>query len=211
MGTSTFPIGIKMSKRLNRDDIDKWHDSGIYIPTRHIYIGSAHSDSEMEEGGCDYLMAERAVKNFHILESVNKEPITILFNNIGGDVNHGLAIYDAIRVCESHVTIKVFGHAMSMGSIILQAADERIMSVNASQMIHYGSLGLEKHTKTAYKIVDEFKRIDKWMEKMYLAKMKEKNPHFTLARLQRMLDHDTFLTAKQSVELGLADKVLGEE
>jgi len=200
-----------MSKRLNRDDIDKWHDSGIYIPTRHIYIGSEQSDDDMNESGCDYLMAERAVKNLHVLESLSKEPITILMNNVGGDEYHGFAIYDAIRLCESHVTIKVLGHAMSMGSIILQAADERLMSETSRQMIHYGTWGVHDHAKTTQKWAKEGEKIDKWMEQMYLAKMKEKNPHFTLARLQRMLDHDTFLTAKESVECGLADKVLGEE
>jgi ATP-dependent Clp protease, protease subunit len=200
-----------MSKRLNRDDIDKWHDSGIYIPTRHIYIGSEQSDDDMNESGCDYLMAERAVKNLHVLESLSKEPITILMNNVGGDEYHGFAIYDAIRLCESHVTIKVLGHAMSMGSIILQAADERLMSETSRQMIHYGTWGIHDHAKTTQKWAKEGEKIDKWMEQMYLAKMKEKNPHFTLARLQRMLDHDTFLTAKESVECGLADKVLGEE
>lgn len=198
-----------MSKRLNRDDIDKWHDSGIYIPTRHVFIGSENSD-DSGEGGCDYLMAERAIKNLHVLESINKEPITILMNNIGGDEYHGFAIYDAIGLCESHVTIKVLGHAMSMGSIILQAADERLMASTSRQMIHYGTWGIHDHAKTTQKWAKEGEKIDKWMEQMYLQKIKEKMPHFTLARLQRMLDHDTFLTAKESVEIGLADKILGD-
>ncbi len=197
--------------KLNRDDVDKWHDSGLYIPTRHVYIGSAHSDVDLSEGGCDYLMAEKAIKNLHILESLNKEPITVLMNNIGGDEYHGFAIYDTIRLCESHVTVKVFGHAMSMGSIILQAADERLMAPTSRQMIHYGTWGIHDHAKTTQKWAKEGEKIDKWMEAMYLQKMKEKVPHFTIARLQRMLDHDTFLTAKESVEFGLADKVLGEE
>lgn len=198
-----------MSKKPNRDDIDKWHDSGIYIPTRHIYMGSEHSGDE-GEGGCDYLMAEKAIKNLHILESINKEPITILMNNIGGEEYHGFAIYDAIMLCESHVIIKVLGHAMSMGSIIFQAADERLMAPTSRQMIHYGTWGIHDHAKTAQKWAKEGEKIDKWMEQMYLEKIKEKMLHFTLARLQRMLDHDTFLTAKESVELGLADKILGD-
>lgn len=200
-----------MSRRLNRDDVDKWHDSGIYIPTRHIFMGSEHSDSELGEGGCDYLMVERVIKNLHILESINKEPITILLNNIGGDVYHGFAIYDAVRVCESHITIKVFGHAMSMGSIILQAADERMMAPTSRQMIHYGTECYDGHSKTFQKWAKEGAKVNEWMEQMYLAKIQEKHPTFTLEDLQKMLDHDTFLTAKESVKIGLADKVLGEE
>jgi len=172
-------------------------------------MGSETAD-ENSESGVDSKMAERQIKNLHILETASSDPITIILNNPGGDINHGLAIYDAIKNCKSHVTIKVLGHAMSMGSIILQAADKRIMAPNASQMIHYGSLAVDKEAKTVYKIVEEYKRIDKWVEDMYLAKIKEKNPHYTRARLQRLLNHDTFLTATQSVELGLADKIMSK-
>jgi ATP-dependent Clp protease protease subunit len=198
-----------MSKRLSKDDIDRFHDYSLHLPTRTIYMGSETAD-ENGESGVDSKMAERQIKNLHILDLASADPITIILNNPGGDINHGLAVYDAIRACRNHVKIVVYGHAMSMGSIILQAGDERIMSPNSSQMIHYGSLEVDQHAKTVYKIVDECKRIDKWMEKIYLEKIREKNPLFKLGRLQKLLDHDTFLTAAQSVELGLADKILGE-
>lgn len=202
-----------MSKRLNRDDIDKFHDFGIYVPTRTIYMGSEHvsEPDDFAESGCDAFMAERVVKNLHILDTIAEEQITIIMNNIGGDEYHCFAIFDAIKACRSHITIKVVGHAMSAGSIILQAADERIMTPTSRQMIHYGTWGIHDHAKTTQKWAEEGKKIDKWMEQMYLQRIKEKNPDFRLATLQRRLDHDTFLTARESVEIGLADKVLGEE
>jgi ATP-dependent Clp protease protease subunit len=129
-------------------------------------------------------------------------------NNIGGDEYHGFAIYDAIKNCKSIVTVKVFGHAMSMGSIILQAADERIMSPTSRQMIHYGTWGVHDHAKTAQKWAKEGEKIDTWMENMYLARIQEKNPAFNIKKLKNMLDHDTFLTPEESVELGLCDSIL---
>lgn len=200
-----------MSKRVNRDDIDKFHDADIYVPQRTLYIGSVLNDIEAGESGCDAYMAERAVKNLHILDKLSNEPITILMNNIGGDEYHCFAIYDAIKACKSHITIIVYGHAMSAGSIILQAADERIMTPTSRQMIHYGTWGVHDHAKTTQKWAEEGKKIDSWMEKMYLEKIRQKQPGYKIGRIQRLLDHDTFLTAKESVELGLADKILGEE
>lgn len=199
-----------MPKRVNRDDIDKFHDYGLYLPNRTLYMGSEFVGDD-DESGTDALMAERMVKNLHILDSQNQEEITIIMNNLGGDPMHGLAIYDSIRACRSKVSIKVFGNAMSMGSIILQAADERIMSPNSVQMIHYGYLSLGGHSKTTYKHTDENKRIDAWMERLYLEKIREKVGDFSPQRLKGMLDHDYFLTAEKSVEIGLADKVLGKE
>lgn len=174
-------------------------------------MGSESSADAQAEGngesGTDHVMAEKVIKNLYILETISQDPIMILANNCGGDEYHGLAIYDAIKDCKSQITIKVLGHAMSMGSIILQAADKRIMSQNAIQMIHYGTWGVRDHSKTTQQWAKEGLRIDKWMEKLYLGRIRQKQPHFSLQRLQKMLDHDTFLTAEQSVELGLADEI----
>ena len=196
-----------MSKKFNRDDADKWHDNDIYVPKRSIFIGSVHVTESLEESGCDTSMAERAIKNLYLLESLSEDPITILMNNPGGDEYHMLAIYGAIKSCKSHVTIKVLGHAMSAGSVILQAADERIMDPFSRQMIHYGTWSVDSHSKTFQKWAEEGRKIDSWMENIYLSRIREKHPNYTLAKVKKMLNHDTFLSAEESVALGLADKV----
>ena len=196
--------------RLNRDDVDRFHDYGIYIPKRTIFMGSEEVSIESGESGTDSAMAESTIKNLTILEALSSEPITIIMNNIGGDEYHGLAIYDAIKACKSHVKIIVMGHAMSMGSIILQAADERVMSARSSQMIHYGQWSFDGHAKTGQKWAKEFDRLDSWMEQLYLSRIQERVPEFNIKKLKTMLNHDTFMSAEQSIELGLADSILDE-
>ena len=197
-----------MSKRVNRDDFDKFHDYGLYLPTRTIYVGSESYYEDGNESGCDGHMAERFIKNMHILAAISGDPIIVLANNIGGDEYHGFAMYDAIKTCPNHITVKVMGHAFSMGSIVLQAADVRLMSPTSRQMIHYGTWGCYDHAKTAQKHAQEGLKNDKWMEKMYLSKIQEKNPSFTADELKGMLDHDTYFNAQESVAMGLADGVL---
>lgn len=199
-----------MSKRINKDEVDRFHDYSIYIPKRTLYMGSEEISIEHGESGTDGAMAERIIKNLIILEGMSSEPITIVMNNIGGDEYHGFAVYDAIRACKSRVTISVIGYAMSMGSVILQAADERIMAPTSRQMIHYGKWGVDDHAKNSQKWAEERLKMDGHVEQLYLSKIKEKNPDFTLKRLQKMLNFDTFLSAEESVELGLADKVAGD-
>jgi ATP-dependent Clp endopeptidase proteolytic subunit ClpP len=195
--------------KFTRDDVDKFHDYSLYIPQRTVYMGSEEYSLTEGESGTDGLMAERTIKNLTILEALNQNPITIIMNNIGGDEYHGLAIYDAIKACKSYVTIKVMGHAMSMGSIILQAADSRIMAPNSRQMIHYGQWCFSGHAKTGQKWAKEFDQLDEWMENMYLARIHEKQPQFPIQKLRKLLDHDTFLTPEASILMGLCDKVLG--
>jgi ATP-dependent Clp endopeptidase proteolytic subunit ClpP len=184
-----------------------WHERGIDLPTRTVYLGTESVD-DSGESGVDARLAERVQKNLHVLEAVSHAPITLLLNNVGGDVYHGLAIFDAIREssCEVHAIVR--GHAMSMGSWILQACDRRSMSAHATQMIHCGYDGFVGHSRTFEKWAAEAKRLTQLMESMYLARIREKKPRFSLTDLRELLDHDTFLSAERSVELGLADEVL---
>jgi len=191
--------------RLNRDDIDKLYDYGIHIPTKTL----------ITVGETDEIVAENIMKGLHILDQVRpEEPITIHLNNVGGDEHHGLAIYDSIRACKSDVIIIGKGNVHSMGSVIFQAGDLRIMAPNAKQLIHYGTplhADSELHAKSQYNWTEECKKFSAWMELMYLAKIHDKQPEFKLKRLQKMLNFDTILSAQESVELGLADKILGED
>jgi len=196
-----------------RDDVDKFFDYGINIPTRTIYIGSSSYVGEKadEESGVDHDMTEKAIKAIHLLDTHGRsgdKPFTIIMNNPGGDWYHGMAIYDAIKTSKNHITIKVFGHAMSMGSIILQAGDERIMAPNSSLMIHYGTDGGDGHSKNFQKWAKQGAKINKIMETILLESIREKHPRFSHAKLEEMLNFDTFFSATEAVELGLTDKVL---
>jgi ATP-dependent protease ClpP protease subunit len=196
-------------KKKNNFSIDAWHGYNVDVDRRVIWLGSETTDVNGDESGCDSLMAERFIKNMYLLSQSNKA-ITVLMNNIGGDEYHCMAIYDAIKSSPAKVAIMVFGHAMSAGSIILQAADLRIMMPNAVQMVHYGTWGTYTHAKTAQKHAAEGQRFDSWMEQLYLSRMREVDKKIKLSRVQKMLDHDTYLTAEESVALGLADQVYGK-
>jgi len=159
--------------KLIKEQADRWLHNNVDTVNRTIYMGSVRSDVG-DEPGVDAFMAESVIKAMYLLETLSIDPITIIMNNPGGDMFHGLAIYDAIQTEKSHCTIKVFGQAMSMGSIILQAADNRVMMPNSKFMIHYGYDSQDNNTRTVFKWVDESKRLGYFMENIYLDKMMEK-------------------------------------
>jgi ATP-dependent Clp protease protease subunit len=196
-----------MAKRINKESIDRLYDYDIHVETRTIYMGSTESDIEHGESGVDAVMAERVIKALLLLDTT-AAPITIIMNNPGGDWYHGMAIYDAISSCQSEITIKVYGMAMSMGAVILQAADERIMMPNSKFMMHYGSMGMEStHGKIFKKWADENERIDSQMEQILLDKINEVDPNYTLKELQDALNFDTIYDAQETVNMGLADRI----
>jgi ATP-dependent protease ClpP protease subunit len=224
--------------KFKKDDVDQFMDNDLYLPTRTIYMGSVSTYEDGEEGGVDHFMAERITKNLHILDTYDsgarrgEKPINIIMNNPGGDVIHGMGIYDAIYNCKNHITIKVVGHAMSMGSIILQAADKRIMTRNSKIMIHYGYSGVYGHAKTSYQWNEFSKNFDRQMEEILLEKMegkkiplhkylnlinkdhkcptgnaKNKMIEITDERLEAMLNFDTIIDAETALALNLIDEI----
>ena len=193
-------VGIKDQEAL---DLEALHSYGISSKTRTIFMNN-EVDSDC---------AANFMKNMLWLESSNSEPITIILNNTGGEENDGLAIYDTIANSPCEVTVKVFGSCMSMASVILQAADRRVMSRNSRIMIHYGTscsadYAAECHAKINYNWVEESKKFDKLMEKIFLDKIHQKHPDFKLSKLQKMLDFDTILDAEQSLNLNLIDEII---
>lgn len=192
---------MSSNPRIVRDDVDKFFEHGLDITSRTVYIGGSE---------IDHNCAENAIKSLFLLGKKD-EPITVIINSPGGDEYHGLAIYDAIRACKGHVTIRGIGHVMSMGAWIMQAGDTREMTPHATMMIHYGEREQDGHTKNHIKWAEESERVSKLMEETFLVKIREKHPKFPKARLKEKINFDFFLTASQAVEMGLADKIVGGE
>jgi ATP-dependent protease ClpP protease subunit len=154
-------------------EIDRWFDLNVDVDTRTIYMGSLDKEYDGSETGLDHVMAEYLIKGMHVLHAKNSKPINLIMNNPGGDWYHGMAIYDTIKSSPCECTITVYGYAMSMGSIILQAADRRVMMPNSRCMIHYGIDGVVGHSKIVQKWADEGKRANWQMENIYLDRMLE--------------------------------------
>ena len=125
---------------INVDIISDVNSYGLDVKNRELFLHSYIANSD-EDPGVDYKMASMFYKNIRILDNLSKDPILIHMHSIGGDWNDGMTIYDSIHLCQSHVTIVAYGQAESMSSIILQAADNRVMTPNSYFMCHFGSSG----------------------------------------------------------------------
>jgi ATP-dependent Clp endopeptidase proteolytic subunit ClpP len=176
------------SAKKKEDSTWSWFDQNLDTVTRTIYMGSITKTYDDDESGVDNLMAEYFIKGMHILETANpKKEISVIMNNPGGDWYHGMAIYDSIMYSVCPTIIKVYGHAMSMGSVILQAADHRIMMPNSRFMIHYGYDGKYGHSKIFERWSDEGKRINYQMENIYLDAIVTKDNDQNPEVLERIL------------------------
>lgn len=134
-------------------------------------------------------------------------PITIVFNSPGGAVLDGLALFDYIRRLRAtghHVTTMALGRAASMGAVLLQAGDRRVIGENAFLLIHEVSHANAGKVSELEDTVEFTRRL----QKRLLAILSDRST-LTPAQISRRWSRkEWWLDAAEAVELGLADEVL---
>jgi ATP-dependent Clp protease protease subunit len=92
-------------------------------------------------GSVDTNTAENAMNVLSRWSRLDDKPITLRFSSPGGNVIAGFALYDFIvdnlrGQKHIHITTIGLGYAASMGAVLLQAGDRRLLGKNALLLIH---------------------------------------------------------------------------
>lgn len=170
-------------------------------------------DTDVNEHTASLLVAQML-----FLESENPDKdISLYINSPGGAVTAGLAIYDTMQFIKCDVQTIVMGQACSMGSFLAQAGapGKRWVLPEARTMIHRVSSGTpgtrgsvhvqELEFEDARRSFEESKRINQRLTELYV---KHNTAGKTYEQLFEAMKFDTFLSAQEAVEYGLADKVI---
>ncbi|WP_126172109.1 ATP-dependent Clp protease proteolytic subunit [Altericroceibacterium xinjiangense] len=150
-------------------------------------------------------MASLIVAQLLFLESENpSRPISMYINSPGGVVTAGMAIHDTMQYIKPRVSTVCVGQAASMGSFLLAAGEPgmRIALPNARIMIHQPSGGAQGMASDIEIQAKEILRIRHRMNELY-AKYTGKD----IADIEKAMDRDTFLEAKEAKNFGIVDKV----
>jgi ATP-dependent Clp protease protease subunit len=160
------------------------------------------------EGEVHDQMANLIVAQLLFLESENPDKdISMYINSPGGSVTAGMAIYDTMQFIKPNVQTIVMGQACSMGSLLAQsgAAGKRMILPNARHMIHQpsgGARGMQSDIEISYK---EITYLKKRLTEIYV---RHNSAGKTFEQLTEDMDRDKFMSAEDSVNYGLADKVI---
>ena len=132
------------------------------------------------------------------------QQIDLYINSYGGSVFEGTAIYNQLRRHPAHKTVHVDGFACSIASVIAMAGDEIIMPRNTLMMIHNMWMVAAGNAADLRKAADDLDTINAAGRAAYLDKAGDK---LSEEKLAEMMDAETWLTAEECVELGLADQI----
>ena len=158
-------------------------------------------------GPVNDMSANLVVAQLLFLEAENPDKdISLYINSPGGSVTAGMSIYDTMQFIKPDVSTLCIGQAASMGAFLLAAGakGKRFSLPNSRIMIHQPSGGFQGQSTD---IEIHAKEI------LYLrSKLNDILAHHT-GRTSEEIDRDTerdnFMSAQQSVEYGMIDKVIG--
>lgn len=129
--------------------------------------------------------------------------IELHINSCGGSVKEGIAIYNQLKQKKcKEIVAYVDGFAYSIASIIMQAADRRVMGLGTSLLIHNMWMEVAGNADELRKAADD---LDVLMESNRQIYMERAN--ITEEELIEMMNNETYLTPDQAVEMGFADEV----
>jgi len=151
-------------------------------------------------------MANLVVAQMLFLESENPDKdIHLYINSPGGSVTAGLSIYDTMQFIKPDVSTMCIGQAASMGAVLLTGGTDgkRFILPHSRTMIHQPLGGfqgqatdIEIHAK---EILDVRQRLNKILAD---------HSGQSMDKIQEDTDRDNFMSAMESVEYGLVDKVI---
>ena len=172
----------------------------------------------MLNGPVEDHMANILVAQLLFLESENPDKeISLFINSPGGAVTAGLSIYDTMQFIKPDVATYVMGQACSMGSFLAMAGapGKRFVLPESRTMIHRVSSGTrgtsgsvhvqELEFEDSRRHLEESKRINQRLTELYV---KHNTAGKTYEQMFETMKFDTFLSAQEAVEWGLADKIV---
>jgi ATP-dependent Clp protease protease subunit len=193
-----MPIGVpKVPYRMPGEQYTQWVD--IYnrlYRERIIFLGRDIDDE----------IANQIIAVMLYLDSEDPgKDIQLYINSPGGMVTSGLAIYDTMQHIKSDVVTICVGLAASMGSFLLSAGakGKRLALPHSRIMIHQPSGGTRGQASDIEIEAREILRIRHQLNNIYAD-----NTGQTLAKIEKDMDRDFFLSAAEAKEYGLIDRVI---
>lgn len=158
----------------------------------------------------DVIRSETSANTFReeLAKYPNVNQINLYINSYGGSVFEGMAIYNQLRRHPAHKTVYIDGFACSIASVIAMAGDEIVMPRNALMMVHNMWMHVSGNAAELRKAADDLDKINEAGREAYLQKAGDK---LTPELIAQMEDDETWLTAEECIQYGLADRFADKE
>jgi ATP-dependent Clp protease protease subunit len=154
-------------------------------------------------GEIDKESSERFIRQLLLLESLGNEPISVLIDSPGGDVDAGYAIFDMIRFVSAPVRIVGMGLVASAAALVLLAVpkDRRLGLPNSHYLIHQPLSGIRG---VATEIEIHARELEKTRERVNRVIAEETGQ--SIERVRKDTDRDFWMNAEEAIAYGLISR-----
>jgi ATP-dependent protease ClpP protease subunit len=137
------------------------------------------------------------------LKAITAPRLRVKVNSPGGSVFEGVALANALRAHPAEVTVQVDGIAASIASVIAVAADRVVMQPQSMLMVHDASGVCLGNAQDMADMASLLNKISDNIADAYVAKAGGDR-----ADWRQVMKTETWYTAAEAVEAGLADEVM---
>ena len=131
------------------------------------------------------------------------DEVRLYINCIGGSVKESIGICSVLRRCPAKTVAYIDGYACSGASLIAAACDHVVMPRNTAQMVHNARWTVCGNPAELRKSAADLEVVNLSAMQTYLQKAKDKLPP---EKLVELLNGETWLSAEDCVQYGLADE-----
>lgn len=166
------------------------------LKERIIFLGT-----EVNSHSANVIIAQL----LHLAHEDPKKDIYMYINSPGGEIYSGMAIYDTMQYVQPDVSTIAVGLAASMGAVLLAggAKGKRISLPHSKIMIHQPSAGYRGTASDMEIDLEETLLLKKQLEQLMAT--------FTgqpVAKINKDMDRDNYMTAKAAKKYGIVDQVV---
>lgn len=137
------------------------------------------------------------------LKQVTAPKLRVRVSSPGGSVFEGISLANALRSHPADVTVQVDGIAASIASVIAMAGDRVVIQPQAMIMVHEAAGGCIGNAKDMQDMADLLSKISDNIAGAYAEKAGG-----DVAEWRQVMAKETWYTAEEAVEAGLADEML---
>lgn len=191
---NVIPMVIEQSSRGER----AYDIFSLLLRDRIVLLGTGINDQ----------VANLIVAQLLYLQHTDPErQINMYINSPGGVVYAGLAIYDAMQQISAPVSTVAIGLTASFGTVLLTAGEKglRHSLPNATVHMHQPLGGAQGQASDIVIAANEIMRLKERLNDIFVKHTGQERDV-----LERDTDRDIYFNARQAVEYGLIDSVLGD-
>lgn len=136
------------------------------------------------------------------------EELLLEINSGGGMVDAGSEIYSILEACPNPTRAVIQSMAASAASYMIQSCDRIEITTPAQMMIHLASCSGRGNKHAHQQAAQMLDACDRSILDVYCRKCGSKASR---EQLEDLMEHETFLTAQDALNIGLVDAIVGCE